>query len=36
MVDISQSCYGQLQKVKGTENANTEVSADTHKPVSTH
>lgn len=33
MVDISQSCYSQLQKVKGTENANAEVSADdTHKP----
>lgn len=32
MVDISQSCYSQLQRVTGTDNANVDVSADTHKP----
>ncbi|CAG2250811.1 HNRNPABD [Mytilus edulis] len=34
MVDISQSCYSQLQRVTGTDNANVDVSADTHRPVS--
>ncbi|XP_063402876.1 recQ-mediated genome instability protein 1-like [Mytilus trossulus] len=32
MVDISQSCYSQLQRVTGTDNANVDVSADTHRP----
>ncbi|XP_076076217.1 recQ-mediated genome instability protein 1-like [Mytilus galloprovincialis] len=32
MVDISQSCYSQLQRVTGTGNTNVDVSADTHRP----